>query len=77
MVSRIVTVEAEVDISEFDTDDLIEELENRGVDYNNKDVDADEMRELLETIWLKRRVGRSDYQHELDKLIYGVLGKLI
>lgn len=76
---RYVTVDAQVEVSldEFATDDLVEELERRGMDYNTKDVDADEMRELLETIWLKRRVGRSDYQNELDKLIYGVLGKLV
>ena len=69
---RTVTVDAEVDLSDFDTDDLIEELESRGVDYNTKGVDADEMRALL-----KRRLGNHDYQAELDRLIYGVLGKVI
>jgi hypothetical protein len=34
------------------------------------------MRELLESIWLNRRRGL-DYQADLDKLIYGVLGKVI
>ncbi len=76
MTTRYVTVEAEVDLSEFDDYDLIEELEIRGVDYNTKGVDADEMRELLESIWLNRRRGL-DYQADLDKLIYGVLGKVI
>lgn len=77
-MSRYVTVETEVDINleEFDTDELIEELENRGYDYNTKGVDADEMRGLLETIWMNRRTGK-DYQNELDKLIYGVLGKVV
>jgi len=70
-------VEVDVDMSEFETDDLIEELEKRGLDYNTKGVDADEMRELLESIWMKRRMGNSDYQTELDRLIYGVLGKII
>ena len=74
---RTVTVDAEVDLSDFDTDDLIEELEDRGVDYNTKGVDADEMRVLLESIWHKRRLGNPDYQQELDRLIYGVLGKII
>jgi len=40
-------------------------------------VDADEMRLLLESIWHKRRLGNSDYQTELDRLIYGVLGKIV
>ena len=76
MVYRYVSAEVEVDLSEFDTDDLIEELENRGVDYNTKEVDADEMRRLLEVIWFNRRTGK-DYQDELDKLIFGVLGKVM
>ena len=71
-----VTAEAEVDLAEFDTDDLIDELESRGVDYNTQEVDGDEMRGVLEQIWLKRR-NRQDYQRELDQLIWGVLGKTI
>ena len=70
-------VEVDVDMSDFDTDDLIEELEKRGLDYNTKGVDADEMRGLLESIWHKRRLGNNDYQTELDKLIYGVLGHIV
>jgi len=76
MPMKYVTAEVEVDLSEFDTDDLIEELENRGMDYNTKYVDGEEMRVLLETIWQKRRIGK-DYQQELDGLIRGVLGKVI
>ena len=78
-MSRYKTVytEVEVDMSEIDTDDLIEELESRGADYNTTGVDADEMRVLLESIWQKRRLGNNDYQQELDRLIYGVLGKII
>ncbi len=75
MPMKYVTAEVEVDLSEFDTDDLIEELENRGMDYNTKYVDGEEMRVLLETIWQKRRLGK-DYQQELDVLIRGVLGKV-
>jgi hypothetical protein len=73
---KYVTAEVEVDLSEFDTDDLIEELENRGIDYNTKYVDGEQMRLLLETIWQKRRIGQ-DYQRELDDLIQGVLGKVV
>lgn len=71
-----VTAEAEVDLAEFDTDDLIDELESRGVDYNTQGVDGDEMRGILEQIWLKRRQGQ-DYQQELGQLIWGVLGKIV
>ena len=76
MPMRYVTAEVEVDLSEFDTDDLIDELENRGMDYNTKYVDGEEMRLLLEKIWQKRRIGQ-DYQRELDDLIQGVLGKIV
>jgi DNA-binding NtrC family response regulator len=76
MVTRYVTTEVEVELSDFDTDDLIEELELRCCDYNTKGVDGDEMREVLEQIWMKRRTNK-DYQSELDQLIYGVLGKIV
>jgi len=65
-------VEVDVDMSDFDTDDLIEELENRGsgvTDYGNG-------KELLEVIYLKRRLGQ-DYQSELDQLIWLGLGKFV
>jgi hypothetical protein len=73
---RTVTVDAEVDMSDFDTDDLIEELESRGKWPGSSDIRFDST-ELLETIWKKRRLGNHDYQQELDKLIYGVLGKIV
>ena len=76
MPYRYVTAEVEVDLAEFDTDDLVEELESRGYDYNTQGVDADEMRLVLESIWQCRREGK-DYQTQLDQLIYGVLGKVV
>ena len=69
-------VEVDVDLSEFDTDDLIEELESRGLDYNTNGVDGDDMRAVLEQVWNKRRQGQ-DYQRELDNLIWGVLGRVV
>ena len=68
--------DVEVNLDEWDTDDLIEELETRGLDYNTEGVDGDQMRSILEQIWLKRRTGK-EYQTELDQLIYGVLGKVV
>jgi hypothetical protein len=65
-------VEVDVDLSEFDTDDLIEELESRGAgDVNNGDNTN-----TLRTIYEKRRLG-VDYQHELDQLIWSGLGKVL
>ena len=76
MPYKYVTTEVEVSLEEFDTDELIDELESRGVDYNTNGVDVDEMQEVLDQIWQKRRIGQ-DYQAQLDKLIYGVLGKVV
>jgi hypothetical protein len=67
-------VEVEVDLSDFETDDLIEELEERGElpttsnPYDNK--------ELVEQIWMRRRNGQ-DYNYQLDQLIYNVTGHIV
>lgn len=65
-------VEVDVDLSDFDTADLIEELESRGTgtaDYGNG-------KEILQAIYEKRRLAQ-DYQPELDQLIWLGLGKFI
>jgi hypothetical protein len=71
MVSRTVytEVEVDVDLSDFETEDLIDELELRGhmADTSSK--------EIVEAIYLKRRNGKN-FLYELDQLVYGVLGKI-
>ena len=67
-------VEVDVDLSEFDTDDLIEELDSRGESLGK--TSSGSTTELLEKIWILRREGK-EYQPELDSLIYSVLGKII
>lgn len=69
-------VEVDVDLDSFDDDDLIEELERRGLDLNTKYIDGDQMRELLTQVWSKRRQGQ-DYQRELDQLIWYGIGKIV
>lgn len=69
-------VEVEVDMHEFDDDELIEEMERRGLDLNSKYVSGDEMRELLTKVWINRREGR-DYQRELDQMIWYGIGKIV
>lgn len=64
-------VEVDVNLGDFDTDDLIEELENRGAG-----ADYGDGKEILEAIYEKRRLGR-DYQYELDQLIWLGLGKVL
>ena len=65
-------VEVDVNLSDFDTDDLIEELESRG----SGALDYGDGKEVLEAIYLKRRLGQ-DYHQELDQLIWLGLGKII
>lgn len=69
-------VEVDVDLDSFDDDDLIEEMERRGLDLNTKYISGDEMRELLTQVWIKRRQGQ-DYQGELDQLIWYGIGKIV
>ena len=66
-------VEIDVELDDFEDDDLIEELERRGKGFEVPGVTPTE---LLQAIWLKRRQGQ-DYQQELDELIYVGLGKII
>ena len=73
-MSRFVSTEVAVNLGDFDTKDLIEELQDREAMPSEGSFDA---KELLETIWLKRRLGNNDYQTELDQLIYQVLGYAI
>jgi hypothetical protein len=70
-----VSVDVDVDLADFDTDDLIQELERRGDAYNTEGVDADEARERLEKVYQLRRTGQN-YDAALDQLIYHVLGKI-
>ena len=65
-------VEVDIELDDFDTDELIEELERRGtgtIEYGNGT-------EVLRAIYEKRRLGR-DYQPELDQLIWLGLGRFI
>ncbi len=65
-------VEVDVDLSDFETDDLIEELESRGAGA----TDYGDGKDILMSIYEKRRIGK-DYQVELDQLIWLGLGKFI
>lgn len=65
-------VTVDVDLEEFCTEDLLEELESRGAGI----AESRNFMEKLEEIWVLRRTGRS-YERELDDYIYTVLGKIV
>jgi hypothetical protein len=65
-------VEVDVNLSDFDTDDLIEELESRGAGSG----EFGDGKDVLRLMYEKRRLGQ-DYQTELDQLIWLGLGKVL
>jgi len=65
-------VEVDVELDDFEDDDLIEELEKRG---KGLEVASQSGTDLVTAIYLKRRLGK-DYQRELDDLIYLSIGKI-
>ena len=67
-------VEVDVDLADFETDDLLDELASRSSLPMEEDFHG---KEILEAIYLKRRVGRIDYEKELDQLIWLSLGKVL
>ncbi len=62
-------VEIDVDLGEFETADLLDELESR-----EKLPTTSE--ELVEQIWMRRRNGQN-YDVPLDQLIWQVLGRIV
>ena len=65
-------VEVDVDLVDFDTDDLLEELENRGSLPPEGNINA---RELVEQMYYLHRQGQ-DCTHMLNGLFYSVLGRI-
>jgi hypothetical protein len=66
-------VEIDVELDDFEDDDLIDELERRGRGF---EVAGQAPTDLVRQIYEKRRLGR-DYQQELDELIYVAIGRVI
>ena len=65
-------VEVDVDLVDFDTDDLLDELENRGALPPEANINA---KELVEKMYYLHRQGR-DCTSMLDQLFYSVLGRI-
>lgn len=66
-------VEVDVELDDFDDEDLIQELESRGRGF---EINSRTPTELITKIHERRRLGR-DYQQELDELIYVTIGKIV
>jgi hypothetical protein len=77
-MSRYITTEVEIDLSEFDTRDLVEELESRGHDFAENDIPIGDGNGngLLDKIYQKRRTGRN-FDAELDEFLQLSLGRIV
>ena len=69
-------VEVEVDLDQFDDDELLDEVAARNLGIAVTEAEGSETHQLITTIWLKRRLG-VDYDADIDALIYHVIGKAI
>ena len=69
---RYRTIDFEVDLSDFDDEDLIDELKSRGK-YNGTMGNSDE---LIDKIFHLRRQGKP-YERELDEYLYMQTGRAI
>ena len=65
-------VEVDVELYNFETEDLVEELESRGALPVESDVNA---KDIVEQMYLLRRLGKP-CDHLLDRLFYSVLGRV-
>lgn len=66
-------VEVDVELDDFSDDDLLDEIDRRGL---GAEVFETTSTELINQIYLKRRMAQ-DYQRELDQLIYQTIGKIL
>jgi hypothetical protein len=76
-MSRYITTEVEVELSDFDTADLLEELESRGHDFTETHIPLGDGNgsTLLEQIYQKRRTNRN-FDAELDEFLQQSLGRI-
>lgn len=70
MTYKTVEVEVDVDLEDFDTADLLDELASRDVIYTGSSADI-----INEIIKCKYR--GQPYDHLVDKLIYETTGKIV
>lgn len=65
-----VTVEVDVDLSEFSDQDLIDELETRNGGALDNNID------LIRQIYELHRINQ-DYSKQLNELFYTILGRVV
>jgi hypothetical protein len=71
-----VEAEAWVDLDDFETEDLVEELKRRKA-TTRSEWTGPSGNELVQELYMARHVRKQDYEHLLDQLIHTVLGKIV
>ena len=74
MAYRTITTEVDVDLDDFDDDELLYEIERRSLSVNCRS--PNEAIRLLEDIYYKR-VMNKDFGAELDRYFYLVMGRIV
>lgn len=72
-------ISIDIDLYEIDTDDLIEELEDRGYHVNEVQAHSGrsyDVKELITAIYEAKRLGKA-YDNMVDDLIYDTIGRII
>lgn len=73
-----ISVDVDVDVQDFDSEDLVDELESRGymmVFKNAEHSTNSDTHELVQQIYQKRRTGQ-DFAGDLDLLIFNMIGRM-
>ena len=70
MTYKTVEVEVDIDLEDFDTEDLLDELKSREVVYTGGSAGI-----INEIIKCKYR--KQPYDHLVDELIYVTMGKIV
>ena len=63
-------------LDELDDEDLLEEVEKRGLNLLSVNAEDHSLEDLLTKIWYNKRMNK-DYTRELEDLIYYGIGKII
>jgi hypothetical protein len=72
-----VSVDVDVDLDDFDTEDLVEELERRNYNWETQIESEDNPNyKIIREIYELRRLNK-DYQFKLNELIFNVTGRII
>lgn len=73
-----VTIEEEVwvDLDDFETEDLVEELKSRK-GSSSEIYTGPSGRDLVNEIYMAKHVRKQSYDHLVDQLIYAVTGRVV